>query len=350
MIRSTNPLVDMDEVNRVQSRKTLPLPILSASAFAERHRGDDVPLINGLVRVGETMNIIASPKIGKTWLVAGMALSIAHGLDWMGFGCTGGRVLVIDCELKPKTLRWRYQLVAEKMDVSMDQLDMLSLRGDGRSIIELGIAIRQQVEQGYYVAIIWDALYRLLPKRSSENDNAEMMAIYNELDSIAAHTGAANLVIHHTSKGAQGEKSVTDVGAGAGAISRAADTHLTIRPHELADCAVVEAVCRSFSSPAPMTIRWNFPLWLGSEIEPEIKLAKGNKSRVQDVNDKETIDAISNALSSSWRTTSALRGSTGFGLPRVMRGLRLLGARSKKVRSKKTKKRIDIYALPEGSE
>jgi hypothetical protein len=234
------------------------------------------------------------------------------------------------------------------MELQMTSLDLCSLRGDGRSIFDLGTDIREFVKAGEYVAVIWDALYRLVPKGVSENENASMMLIYNELDAIAEHTGASNLVIHHSSKGNQAEKSVTDVGSGAGSISRAADTHLTIRPHELAHCAVVDAVCRSYRSPDPLTIRWDFPLWLRSEIEPAIKQAK-NGSKAQESNDKETRDAISKALGSGWRSTSEIRGRTGFGLPRVVRGLRLVNAMVRRRKSKKTGKRIEVYAMPEES-
>jgi hypothetical protein len=323
------------------------LPILSAANFAQQYQGSDPPLIEGLLRIGETMNVIASPKIGKTWLVAGIALSIANGLDWMGYQCTSGKVLVLDFELRPKTLRERYETVSNNMNAPRDNLDLCSLRGDGRSIIELGADIRESVKGGEYVVIIWDALYRTLPKGVSENDNAAMMAIYNELDAIAAHAGASNVVIHHSSKGNQSEKSVTDVGSGAGSISRAADTHLTIRPHELADCAVVDAVCRSYRSPAPMTIRWEYPLWSSSEIEPAIKQAKGGNVKAQEANDRETIKAISDALGTKWRTVTEIRNATGFGDSRVRRGLSKLKAKTRKVKSKKTRKGIEIFAMPE---
>ena len=48
----------------------------------------------------------------------------------------------------------------------------------------------------------------------------------------AARLGAAIVLVHHTTKGAQAGKSVTDIGAGGGAQSRAADTHLVARYDE----------------------------------------------------------------------------------------------------------------------
>jgi hypothetical protein len=88
-----------------------------------------------------------------------------------------------------------------------------------------------------------------------------MRAVYNTIDAYAESTGAAFLLVHHSSKGLQNEKSVTDVGSGAGAIARAADVHLIVRAHEDADCAVLECRVRSSAQPDPVGLRWAYPLW-----------------------------------------------------------------------------------------
>ncbi|MCA9027822.1 MAG: hypothetical protein KDA86_21615 [Planctomycetaceae bacterium] len=54
---------------------------------------------------------------------------------------------------------------------------------------------------------------------------------------------------------------MTDVGSGAGSISRAADTHLVLREDEQDDHVVLEAVVRSFDRVNPLVLRWDFPAW-----------------------------------------------------------------------------------------
>ncbi len=227
-----------------------------------------------MLRVGETMNVIAPPKAGKSWMVAQLAFCLANGLQWLGNSCKKSRVLLFDCELKPATLRFRLEKVAHRMGVDTDGVDVVTLRGRNSSITELSVEIRAAIESGRYQAIVFDALYRLLPDGVSENDNAKMMAVYNQLDKIAHHTQASNIVIHHASKGNQSSKGVTDVGAGAGSVSRAADTHMVIREHETASHAVVDTVCRSFRSPDRKTIRWQWPLWYLDDAEPQLKSDK----------------------------------------------------------------------------
>ena len=68
----------------------------------------------------------------------------------------------------------------------------------------------------HYDLIIIDALYRILPEGTSENDNAQITRVFNKLDNIAKKNDCAVINIHHSSKGNQGDKAVTDVGAGAG--------------------------------------------------------------------------------------------------------------------------------------
>jgi hypothetical protein len=94
-----------------------------------------------------------------------------------------------------------------------------------------------------------------------ENDNGAMRDAYNKLDMLAAKLNAALIAVHHASKGNQAGKSITDVGAGAGSQSRAADCHLVLREHETPGILVMDAVTRSFPAPAPVCIRREFPVF-----------------------------------------------------------------------------------------
>ncbi|MBX2851631.1 MAG: AAA family ATPase [Phycisphaeraceae bacterium] len=224
------------------------------------------PVIDGLLRAGETMNVIAAPKVGKSWLVYSLLACIASGRRWLDtYYCTAGPVLLIDNELHPQTIANRLPKVTEAMGIEAPlDIDVLSLRGKGVTLDRLGPYINR-IEQGYYKAIVLDAWYRFVPKGLSENSNADVMGLYNLLDEYAEQTGAAMVLIHHSSKGSQGDKSVTDVGAGAGSQSRAADAHVVLRPHEDEGHVVLEAAVRSFAPIDPVGLRWEFPLWRCAE-------------------------------------------------------------------------------------
>src|SRR5665213_2593168 len=86
----------------------------------ERHPTLRSPLIEGLLRKGETMNIIANSKVGKSWLVNDLAISVATGRPWLGiFPTTQGGVLLIDNELHKETIAHRLRSVAASLGIEV---------------------------------------------------------------------------------------------------------------------------------------------------------------------------------------------------------------------------------------
>lgn len=223
-------------------------------------------LIDGFLRIGETMNIIAAPKTGKSWLVTQLAVCVASGTDWFGHTCAPGKVLLIDNELHEETSANRIPLVVDAMrkvnpglpNVD-DMIDVWNLRGKWKSIADLSAWLPRFRDAGYRMIVI-DAFYRALPKDTDENDNGSIAGIYNLIDTFAKQVGCSFVLIHHTSKGNQSQKSITDVGAGAGSQSRAADTHLILREHKDDGYLVLEAVVRSFPRQEPIVLQKAFPL------------------------------------------------------------------------------------------
>jgi hypothetical protein len=238
-----------------------PTPI---GELVRRHPKRRPPLIDGLIRRGDVMNIIAAPKVGKSWLTYHLALSIADGRDWHGFSCRRGRVLLLDNELHREEIADRIPKVAEAMGVTdyQDRITVVSMRGHLLDLNAIGQKIISKIERGQYDLVILDAWYRANPGGSAgENDNSAVANSFNLVDQFAAKMGAAWALIHHTSKGDQSQKSITDTGAGAGSQSRAADCHLVLRAHEHEGHVVLDAVVRSFAPIEPLVLKWEFPLF-----------------------------------------------------------------------------------------
>lgn len=309
-----HPPLPQREVERIAASIARYAPDSVAVALIEDHYGQDhrslgsgpfslreimklhslrKPVIHGLLRCGETMNVIAAPKTGKTWLVLGQAMSIATGRPWLGlYPAERGRVLILDNELHPETIAHRIPQVAAALGVGMDeiaeQIDIHPLRGQLRDILAMATYF-DALAPGQYAAIILDAMYRFLPAGTDENDNGAMAGIYNRLDAYAERLGCCFISIHHTTKGNQSAKSVTDVGAGAGSQSRAADAHLVLRPHEQPGAVVLEAAVRSWPPVTPIALRWEFPVWRPApDLDPRAlrsekpKRAKTNRSEEPD--------------------------------------------------------------------
>lgn len=252
-----------------------PLVPVSLADLVARYPGLRPPVIHGLLRRGETMNIIAPSKLGKSWLVTDLALAVATGRPWLDtFETDPGNVLIIDNELHGETSAHRIPKVAAARQISLGEIGqhvfVQNLRGHWQDIFSLGPYFRS-LEPGRFRVIILDAMYRFMPREMDENDNGTMANIYNAIDRYADLLGCCFVLIHHTSKGNQSGKAITDVGAGAGSQSRATDTHLVLRPHEEDNVVVLEAAVRSWPPVMPRCLRWAFPVWTpADDLDPAL--------------------------------------------------------------------------------
>ena len=242
-------------------------------------------VVNGLVRLAEVCQITCPPKTMKTWLAIDYGLSVAFGTDFLGvFPTTQGRVLHIDTELDEGNFDFRFNEVMRARGHSIveanKQIESICLRGKGGNFYELCDAVESDFSEGEFSLIIIDAIYKLYPKGFSENDNADATAMMNRFTELGSRMNAGVTCIHHASKGNQSQKAVTDVGSGAGAMARAADSYLILREHELKGCSVLEGRTRSFLQPEPTTLKFDFPVWhVKADIAPEVK-QKANASKI----------------------------------------------------------------------
>lgn len=230
------------------------------------------PVIDGLLRRGEVGSLISGPKMQKSWALMAAAIAITQGANVFGFPTAPGRVLILDYELAPGTLAKRLTSVAGAMGYSLDEIgDLLcveSLRGRQLDIFQLGRYLAEMPARRFDLVII-DPMYRTFPAGFDENSNAAMAELFAALQRYAEKLDAGFLLTHHLSKGNQSDRGVSDLGAGAGAQSRAADCHLAIRPHAEDGAAVLAGVVRSFPPFEPIAMRWRFPLWMpADDLDP----------------------------------------------------------------------------------
>lgn len=293
-------------------------PSISYDELAAQYPRLNDPVIDGLARVAETLNIISVSKVGKSWLVYNLLLSTVTGRTWLDrFPTARGRVLLIDNELHKPTLAYRIREVAETMGIQPqeygDQIDIWPIRGAGLDIFTLGRSL-DQIEPGTYKLVVVDAKYRAIAQDASENDNAAETRFYNECDRIAEHLQAVLGLVHHSSKGSQSDKRVTDVGSGAGAQSRAADAHLVLREHEESGCVVLDAAVRSFKPIEPIGLRWEFPLWVPDDGIDTTAL-KGRQSAGEEKQGKLDAEADAAILEccQTWKSRKEIRTATGYG-------------------------------------
>ncbi len=246
-------------------------PIIKSKQLMKDYPVLRQPIIDGIVRRGETINIVSSPKSFKSWMSLYLAMTIISGGRLFDrFQCQYGRVLIIDNELHKETLAYRIKIVAAAMNIPNERagelIDVIPLRGELADIHEIEVFLKF-IRAKYYVLVICDALYRFYPDDFMENNNSGFTKIYNTLDKYADALDSAIVVVHHTAKGNQAGKDITDIGAGGGAQSRASDTHLVLRKHQHQNVAIIESECRSFPKMEPFCAKFEWPVWMDAPHE-----------------------------------------------------------------------------------
>jgi hypothetical protein len=281
----------------------LPKP-MAAAVLVAKYPTNRPALVDGLLRRGEVGTLVNSSKSGKSWLLHQLALCVASGRDWLGMRVQSGKVLVLDLELHPEVLAFRMRSLAQSMelpDTVLARVDCIAGRGTGVTVRDLAQAAPTL---GGYSLVVLDPLYRSFPEGTDENSNTNLTKIFDELDKAAEASGAAWLVSHHATKGGQASKSVADVGAGAGAIARAADLHLVLRQHAVPGVSTLEAVVRSFPPVAPFCVTFDWPQWqvASADLDPTdlagARPTQGQKSKAASrdaVDDAEAVLAFLNS-------------------------------------------------------
>jgi hypothetical protein len=256
---------------------------ISALDLPKKYPHPRKSVVNGLLRHGDVANVIGGPKARKSFLMMQLALCIASGKPFLTWNTLRGRVLLIDNELRGDDLAYRLQAMAKAMglewaDVAAN-IDIMPLRGTLADLEAIRDELSELLADTYSLVVI-DALYKSLPRGIDENSNSEMTSAYILLDQAAEKHNCALTVVHHTSKGSQHAKSVSDMGAGAGAQSRSADVHIVLRDHEDENTIVLQAILRSQKPIEPVCLTFDFPLWQVATNKNPANVAIANKKPI----------------------------------------------------------------------
>ena len=230
-------------------------------------------LIHGILRRGHKMIISGASKAGKSFLLAQLAVSIAHGREWLGFKCEKGHVLYINFEIDEASFIGRFAAIYKALGIDPTERGNIiqwTLRGHAEKLdVMTPLIIQQMMGQGFDAVII-DPIYKVI--MGDENSASDMGAFCNEFDRIATQTGASVIYCHHHSKGAQGGKVAQDRMSGSGVFARDPDAILDLVEVELDDNARayiadgnetgfhVESSLREFANIKPLDIWFDWPL------------------------------------------------------------------------------------------
>jgi hypothetical protein len=234
--------------------------IMNSQAFTSLEMVPPTQVIKGILHKGCKMVVGGGSKGRKTWSLIHLALAVATGKPWWGFGTTKGKVLYINFELTDFVAHDRISRITEAMEVNdITGLDVWNLRGYACDIELLGPQITDAVVDRQYDLLIVDPVYKLLGDKD-ENAAGEIGRIMNELEQICKLSGAALAFGHHYAKGDAFAKTSIDRMSGSGVFARDPDCIISLDVHSEPEHFIVEPTLRAFAPVEPFVVRWDFPL------------------------------------------------------------------------------------------
>jgi len=254
-------------------------PIIDACDFIAQPLTQPPELIKGILHQGSKLAIGGGSKSFKTWTLLDLALSVAHGRNWLAHETTQGSVIYLNFEIQPWSWQRRISAVAAAKGITPEpgRLSLWNLRGKAANYNLLLPQIREQIKDRFALVIL-DPIYKLYGK-TDENRAHDVAELLNAIEDLCVETGAATAFGAHFSKGNQASKESIDRISGSGVFARDPDSLLIFTKHETEDAFTVEATLRNFPPVDPFVVRWQYPLMApDATLDPaKLKQAAGRK-------------------------------------------------------------------------
>ena len=194
------------------------------------------PLIDGVLRQGHKMLIAGPSKAGKSFLLIELCISIAEGINWLGWKCAQGKVMYVNLELDRASCLHRFKDVYNALSIrpnNLSNIDIWNLRGKSIPLDKLAPKLIRRAQKKNYIAIVIDPIYKVIT--GDENSADQMAKFCNQFDKICSELNCATIYCHHHSKGAQGGKRSMDRASGSGVFARDPDALLDLIELDLDD-------------------------------------------------------------------------------------------------------------------
>lgn len=203
------------------------------------------PVIEGLLREGETMAI--ENRTGRTGpdLAIDLAIAVAAGKPWMNaFSCVPGNVLLVDHQLHVETIVHRVKAVRTARGVPLDQIATRLAIADWRNDacdLDDWTARFSRLRIDNLSMVVFDA-FDWLPILGKPKPHA----IANWVDSLGVQLQCAVAMVNGPDRLGLGEY---------------ADTQLTLNPVRGKQTFRLTGEARTWPRPRAVALRWSDPVW-----------------------------------------------------------------------------------------
>ena len=217
-------------MSAVPSRKPMEASVLSLAQLLEQQPLAAPPSLvePGLLPAQGILFVGGEPKVGKSLLVANLALSLAAGSGRTGFSIPAPRrVLVCQFELPVPQFVSRLTTMRRVMGAAADENLLVDTRATGH-LLSAPQGLNHFLSAARAAAaeiIVLDPLYSAHDQ--DENDTRAMAALCQSLLRLRAASGAALIVVHHVRKSI-GRYEIGSAFRGSSALHAVGDSYLLL--------------------------------------------------------------------------------------------------------------------------
>jgi hypothetical protein len=260
-------------------------------------------VIDGVLHKGGKIAFGGASKSMKSWMLDGLAVSVATGRKWLGkFPTKRGCVLYVNLEIQSGFFAKRIKTICDAQQIKIDAgyLQVLNLRGFATDPSKLLAQLLRAIKPDEFVLIIIDPIYKLLGGRD-ENAASDIASLLNEIESLAVKTGAAVAFGAHYPKGNVSQRDSIDRIGGSGVFARDPDSIMNLTRHDEADCFTVEMTLRNHPPQEPFVVRWAYPLLIVDDSLDPADLKKAGRKPESTPNDVLDLLAAKPLTEAEWR-------------------------------------------------
>ena len=265
--------------------KPLPTSVLSLAQLLEQQSPAPPPCLvePGLLPMQGILFVGGEPKVGKSLLVANLALSLAAGSDRLGFPVPAPRrVLVCQFELPVPQFVSRLATMRRTMGNAADQNLFVDTRATGnllsapQGLQHFLAAARAAVAE----IIILDPLYSTHDQ--DENDTRAMAALCQSLLRLREASRAALIVVHHVRKSI-GRYEIGSAFRGSSALHAVGDSYVLLtRPSPQFNTVELRFQFRYAAPQPPRLLQLDSAaLWFSTSGEPTQPVVAADRRKVE---------------------------------------------------------------------
>jgi len=225
------------------------------------------------------------PKVGKSLLIANLALCLAAGVDRIGFPIPAQRrVLICQFELPVPQFVNRLAIMRRALGATADQQLLVDTRAQGH-LLSAAQGLTHFVSAARAAAaeiIVLDPLYSTHDQ--DENDTRAMAALCQSLLRLRDASGAALVVVHHVRKSI-GRYEIGTAFRGSSALHAVGDSYLLLtRPSPQLATVELRFQFRYAASQPPRLLQLDpHTLWFSAADKPPAPVAPRRKVEKADV-------------------------------------------------------------------